>query len=84
MFLHLHLLHLHIFYKNKLTNKLVKLPTIHKTHESNVQGLAHSYILDFPFNYMFFTPLYSVRNTGCPQISKQKCSQIYSHKTFFF
>jgi hypothetical protein len=24
-----------------------------------------------PFNYMFFTPLYGARNTGCPQISKK-------------
>jgi hypothetical protein len=29
-----------------------------------------------PFNYMFFTPLNGVRNTGCPQISTKKCPQI--------
>jgi hypothetical protein len=27
-----------------------------------------------PFNYMFFTPLYGVRNTVCPQISTKKKS----------
>jgi hypothetical protein len=31
-----------------------------------------------PFNYMLFTPLYGVRNTGCPQISTKKFPQIYS------
>jgi hypothetical protein len=25
------------------------------------------------FQYMFFTPLYGVRNTGCPQISTKIC-----------
>jgi hypothetical protein len=29
---------------------------------------------DRPFNCMFFTPLYGVRNTGCPQISNKKMS----------
>jgi hypothetical protein len=36
-----------------------------------------------PLHYMFFTPLYGVRNTGCPQISTKKFPQI-SNKTFFF
>jgi hypothetical protein len=31
-----------------------------------------SYLETRPFNYMFFTPLYSVWNTGCPQISTKK------------
>jgi hypothetical protein len=33
-----------------------------------------------PFNYMFFTPLYGVRNTGCPQISTQKISKLEKKK----
>jgi hypothetical protein len=36
-----------------------------------------------PFNYMFFTPLYGVRNTGWPQISTKKFTQI-RRKNFFF
>jgi hypothetical protein len=43
---------------------------------------ALSHIIDVssarPFNYMFFTPLYGVRNTGCPQIStSNKTKQIF-------
>jgi hypothetical protein len=34
-----------------------------------------------PFNDMFFTPLYGVRNTGCPQISTKKFPQISNKKT---
>jgi hypothetical protein len=34
-----------------------------------------------PFNYMFFTPLYGVRNTGCPKIiAQKKCPQISNKK----
>jgi hypothetical protein len=33
-----------------------------------------------PFNYMCFTPLYGVRNTGCFQISTQKFPQIRKKK----
>jgi hypothetical protein len=35
-----------------------------------------------PFNYMFFTPLYGVRNTGCPQISKN-FTNLKKKKNFF-
>jgi hypothetical protein len=35
-----------------------------------------------PLNYMFFTPLYSVRNTGCPQISKENYPKL--EENFFF
>jgi hypothetical protein len=38
------------------------------------------HFLSRPFNYMFFTPLYGVRNTGCPQISTNKCPKIATKK----
>jgi hypothetical protein len=41
------------------------------------------YELTRPFNYMFFTPLYGVRNTGCPQISTKKFPKL-ERKFFFF
>jgi hypothetical protein len=33
---------------------------------------------------MFFTPLYGVRNTGCPQISTQKIPKLATKKKIFF
>jgi hypothetical protein len=33
-----------------------------------------------PFNYMFFTPLYGVRNTGCPQISPKNYPKLEEKK----
>jgi hypothetical protein len=37
-----------------------------------------------PFNYMFFTPLYGARNTGCPQISQKNVSKLEKKETHFF
>jgi hypothetical protein len=34
-----------------------------------------------PFNYMFFTPLYGVRNTGCPQISPKNFPKLATKKS---
>jgi hypothetical protein len=36
-----------------------------------------------PFDYMLFTPLYGVRNTGCPQISPKNIPQS-EEKNYFF
>jgi hypothetical protein len=33
---------------------------------------------------MFFTPLYGVRNTGCPQISKQNYPKLERKKIYIF
>jgi hypothetical protein len=35
-----------------------------------------------PFDYMFFTPLYGVRNTGCPQINTKKIKINWPLKRF--
>jgi hypothetical protein len=33
---------------------------------------------------MFFTPLYGVRNTGCPQISTKKIPKLEENFFFFY
>jgi hypothetical protein len=48
---------------------------------------SHAILKSRPLNYMFFTPLYGVRNTGCPQISKKNYPKLEKKNkkfNFFF
>jgi energy-converting hydrogenase Eha subunit H len=46
-------------------------PPVH-LHYGSFVAPGGSNVMGRLFNYMFFTSLYGVRNTGCPQISPKK------------
>jgi hypothetical protein len=64
---------------DKKLKKIQSVDDLYSVHTEKTIKYKNTMLVR-PFNYLFFTPLYGVRNTGCPQISTQKISPNWQQK----